>query len=1029
MSSKFRFKIQPYQTDAVNAVAGVFKGQPYSNAAKYTRDVGKKQEKAQYSIEEMSEDYSVGFANAPLVLDESVLLDNIKAVQQRYNVDRISDELNTELGNLSLDIEMETGTGKTYVYIKTMFELNERYGWNKFIVVVPSVAIREGVCKSFEQMEEHFMSSYKKKAQYFIYDSDNLTRVDAFSNSNNIQVMIINYQAFNSTKNSNIIDTKTERFQDRKPIDVISANRPILILDEPQKLGGKATQAGLRKFKPLFAINYSATHVIEHNLVYQLDALAAYNQFLVKKIEVKGFDIKNLKGTGKYLYLQDIILSDKEAPKAKIEFEHKKASGEIERITKTLEKGDNLYDYSGKMQEYADRYVITEIDGREDYSEVTFANGECLKIKEASGFKEEKDLRRVQIRETIFSHFEKEEKILYKKRIKCLSLFFIDEVAKYKTYGENGEELQGEYAKIFEQEYTAELNRRLETADDDYKKYLLSVGSDASKVHNGYFSIDKKSKRVIDSSEDRKTGESDDISAYDLILKNKERLLSFEEPTRFIFSHSALREGWDNPNVFQICTLKQSDSKISKRQEIGRGLRICRNFMYELVDRQYSKSDKSFHSVNKLTVIATDSYKDFVTAFQNELADVVKDKPTQANEHFFEGKLLYDAEDNKITVDSKMAREIYKYLLKYEYIDDSDRVSEQYRNALGAGNLEKLPKDLVPFSDSVHKLIQGVYNPVMLKGMIENGNVSKKTIKPNKNFDKDEFKALWKEINHKYAYTVNFDSAELVEKVVSALNENLRVNQQQYTVTWSEQRKEIKSEQLKNKDIFYGEKTRTETMQVADTDVEYDLIGKIATDSTLTRKTVVEILSKITAEKFDMYKANPEEFIAKVSKTIREQKATTLVEHIEYNRLETSYDSDIFTIQTTELEYETAQTARKHILDKVFTDSDIESKLAQDMDAAEEVAVYAKLPRSFQIPTPVGNYAPDWAIAFKDNYNIKHIYFIAETKGKLNSLQLTGDTIQDAKIMCARKLFNSLSSKNVRYDAITNYSELLNLVK
>ncbi|MDR2267104.1 MAG: DEAD/DEAH box helicase family protein [Christensenellaceae bacterium] len=1036
MSSKFRFKLQSYQTDAVWATAGVFKGQPYSNAAKYTRDLGTAKNKQTSFLMAMSNmdkgaenlwDISdIGFANAPIALGDEQILTNIKAVQQRYGVDRVSDVLCRELGGISLDVEMETGTGKTYVYIKTMFELNERYGWNKFIIVVPSVAIREGVKKSFDQMEDHFMDTYKKKSQYFIYDSDNLTRLDQFSSSNNIQVMIINYQAFNSTKNSNIIDTVTEKFQDRRPIDVISATRPILILDEPQKLGGVATQAGLKKFKCLFSINYSATHVKEHNLVYQLDALAAYNQYLVKKIEVKGIDIKNLKGTGKYLYLQDIILSTTEAPKARLEFEKSYKNG-IKRETSILKKGDDLYAKSSQLEQYKDRYIISNIDANE--GTVTFLNGEELRIKEAHGFKEEKDLRRVQIRETIVTHFDKEEEMLYQRRIKCLSLFFIDEVAKYKLYGESGEELLGEYGIIFEEEYASELNHRLEnTTNVDYKKYLQEMCMDASKVHNGYFSIDKKGK-AINSQEKRGSEGSDDISAYDLILKNKERLLSYHEPTRFIFSHSALREGWDNPNVFQICTLKQSDSKISKRQEIGRGLRICRDSMlYSLQDRQQAGSDALFHKINKLTVIATDSYKDFVSAFQNEMAEVIKDKPTQANEHFFVGKLLYDEEYNRLVVSKTHARLIYKYLVKNDYIDESDHITEEYRNDLSARELKPLPKELATYGESLHRLVQSVYDPKMLKGMIEDGNAPKyKEIKTNANFDRKEFQALWNEINHRYAYQVSFDSIELIDKSIKAINNELRVNEMAYTVTWSEQRKEMDAEQLKAKDIFYTEKTRTEKILPADSDIEYDLVGKIATATTLTRRTVVEILSKIGKDKFDMFQANPEEFIAKVSKIIEEQKATTLVDHIVYNVAEGTHGNEIFTVQKTALEYETAQNARNHILDKVFTDSTIESQLAKAMDVAEEVCVYAKLPRAFYIPTPVGNYSPDWAIAFDDGKGIKHVYFIAETKGDLSSLELR--PVEKAKIECARKLFNNLSNKKIKYEAITDYSQLLALVK
>jgi len=1038
--SKFRFKIQPYQTDAVHSVAAVFKGQPYTNAARYTRDLGGRKPSHQLSFDELDEDFDKGFANADIILDEEALLANIKETQQRYRVDHVSDKVvygfsfkrtaDTSVYHApALDIEMETGTGKTYCYIKTMFDLNERYGWNKFIVVVPSVAIREGVKKSFEQMEDHFMDTYGKKARYFVYDSDNLTRLDSFSTSNSIQVMIINYQAFNSTKNTNIIDTPTERFQDRRPIDVIAANRPILILDEPQKLSGKATQAGLAKFKPLFSINYSATHTTRNNLVYQLDALAAYNQFLVKKIEVKGFDIKNLKGTGKYIYLQDIILSEKEPPRVRLEFEQKLKTGEVKRVVRILGKGDNLYDKSGEMPQYAGGdFVITDIDGRDDVRSVSFKGGLVLRVKEAQGFAEEKDLRRVQIRETIVSHLDKEEQFLYKKRIKCLSLFFIDEVAKYKSYGDNGEELMGEYARIFEEEYAAEVARRLENlaVNPDYKAYLESM--QAAAVHNGYFSIDKKTKRIVNSDEKRGAEGSDDISAYDLILKNKERLLDFEEPTRFIFSHSALREGWDNPNVFQICTLKQSDSSISKRQEIGRGLRICRNWFYELMDRAYTKSDSLFHKINKLTVIATDSYKDFVAAFQSEFSEVIKGKPTQANEKFFVDKLLFDAEGEKIKVDESQARAIYKYLMKHDYIDDNDHVTETFRNDLGAERLQPLPEDLQPYAESVARLVQAVYNPKMLKGMIEDGNAPKQIVSPNANFERAEFQALWQEINHKYAYQVNFDSEELIDKAVAAIDATLTVSQLAYTVTWSEQRGRLASDQVKSKDMFYGEKTRTERLESAGSDIDYDLVGKIASACDLTRRSVVQILHRISKAKFDLFKANPEEFITKVAGIIDEQKATTLVEHIRYNIAEGGYDTDIFTLQKTVAEYEAGQETTKHILDRVFTDSGVERDLARDMDAAEEVVVYAKLPKAFYIPTPVGDYSPDWAIAFKKS-GIKHIYFIAETKGSLNSLGFTGDDIQDAKIACAMKLFNEMSSSNVRYGAITDYSGLLQLVR
>lgn len=572
---KFNFKIQQYQTDAVEAVVNIFKGQGLHERVGYIRDMGTLEDsdkQLSFLAEDTAEDdelldleNSMGYKNEAVQLTDTELLKNIHEMQTANNI-RLSPNLIKELGRCSLDIEMETGTGKTYVYIKTMFELNKRYGWSKFIVVVPSIAIREGVKKSFEITMDHFMEHYGKKARFFVYNSSNLNQLDNFSSSAGINVMIINTQAFaaslkedGKSKDARIIYSKRDDFGSRRPIDVIKANRPIIILDEPQKMGGAVTQKALKNFNPLFSLNYSATHAKQHNLVYVLDALDAYNKRLVKKIEVKGFEVKNLRGTDKYLYLESIVLSNNKPPMARIELEVK-YKDHIKRETKILGVDDNLYYKSNEMEQYKG-YLISDIDPIR--GTVTFTNGEILQTGEITGDISEKDMRRIQIRETILSHFEKEEK-LYNMGIKTLSLFFIDEVAKYRQYDENGDEMLGEYGEMFEQEYTSILNDNLTMFDTDYQKYLRNTCSEVTKVHRGYFSIDKKG-RSVDSSVKRGSDISDDISAYDLILKNKERLLSFDEPTRFIFSHSALREGWDNPNVFQICTLKHSDSQTLKR--------------------------------------------------------------------------------------------------------------------------------------------------------------------------------------------------------------------------------------------------------------------------------------------------------------------------------------------------------------------------------------------------------------------------------------------------------------------------------
>lgn len=759
---------------------------------------------------------------------------------------------------------------------------------------------------------------------------------------------------------------------------------------------------------PLFILNYSATHKTKHNTVYALDALDAYNHKLVKKIQVKGFEVKNLKGTSSYLYIDSIILSKTEPPRVKIDLEVKTTSG-IRRRSMPFGKGDKLQSASGLAQ--YEGFDITEINPYTDT--VTFLNGITLRKGEVFGDSSERWMQRVQIRETIASHFEKERE-LFARGIKTLSLFFIDEVAKYKSYGDDGEIIQGVFWKDFEEEYTNILNENLSLFDPEYQQYLRRF--DATEVHNGYFSIDKKG-RSVNSEVKRGRDISDDISAYDLILKNKERLLSFDEPTRFIFSHSALREGWDNPNVFQICTLRHANSATAKRQEVGRGLRIC-------VDADGNRMDfetlgENVHELNKLTVIANESYSDFVGDLQRETRDVLRDRPTKADEAYFTGKLVFVGDD-KHAITEEEANSIRAYLWENDYIDDKGQVTEQYKTDLAEGNLEPLPKKLRPMADGVQLLIRALYDEsVAIDNMFEDGNAT--VIKENKlndNFAKAEFQALWKEINHKYAYTVHYDSQELIEKAALSINANLEVNQLRYVVVTGEQ---------DSVDAF-GSTTSTSKRvgSVSTSTVKYDLVGDIAKGTTLTRRTVVEILKKLSPAKLAMFQNNPEEFIRNVVKLIKEQKATMIVDHISYNLIEGGYDSTIFTQEKQSQSVSKAYSSQKHIMDYVFSDSDGERKFASALDGASEVCVYAKLPRSFQIPTPVGNYAPDWAIAFNKG-TVKHIFFIAETKGSLESMDLRG--VEKAKIACARKLFNDASTSSVRYGAISKYEELLDIIQ
>lgn len=1040
---KFNFKVQDYQSEAVEAVVRVFQGQPLHALFTCVHDPGVKksgwysQDRLlsadgvydQAELTDIAED--TGVRNADIVLSDAELLSNIRGVQLERNIHG-SSALTDPLGRCSLDVEMETGTGKTYVYIKTMFELNKRYGWSKFIVVVPSIAIREGVKKSFEITVDHFMAQYGKKARFFIYNSGNLNQLDMFACDAGINVMIINTQAFaaslNEAKNvegrkgdaaARIIYTKRDEFGSRRPIDVIAETHPILILDEPQKMGkeNSVTQQALKKFAPLFTLNYSATHAKHHDLVYVLDALDAYNKRLVKRIEVKGFEKKNLRGTDKYLYLEEIRVSSQKPPRARIELEVMHQNGP-KREFRLLDAHDSLYYASNRMEQYKG-LTISEIDPVTGI--VRFTNGDELQKGMIVGDVSETDMRRAQIRETILSHFEKEQE-LYKMGIKTLSLFFIDEVAKYRQYDENGQELLGEYGKIFEEEYLGIMNEHRTLFDPAYMAYLDAA--DVRSVHCGYFSIDKKTKRSVDSPTKRGSDMSDDVSAYDLIMKMKERLLSFDEPTRFIFSHSALREGWDNPNVFQICTLKHSDSTTQRRQEVGRGLRLC-------VDQAGNRMDREVlgdrvQDVNLLTVIANETYADFVGGLQKQTEAVLYERPQKASKEYFLGKLVH-ADGKAVKIDDRQARAIYQYLVRSGYIDEDDRITKDYREDAEAGALAPMPESLRNIEADVHTLIRAIYDENALKAMFEDGNKTRPQENPlNERFAKEEFQKLWKMINHKYAYTVNFDSEELIKKAVECIDNELEVSRLQYTISKAKQKETISASMLKENDSFYGAKNRTKVLKYSRPGrVRYDLLGKIAEGTVLTRKTVAEILSRISTAKFALYKENPEEFMTKVIRLIKGQKATMIVDHITYDTIEGSYDSSIFTAEK-HMAMDRAYPAKKAIQDYVFTDGtaekSVEREFAEGLDGAEEVYIYAKLPKGFYIPTPVGHYSPDWAVVFHEGA-VQHIYFVAETKGSLESMDLR--PIEKSKIDCAKKLFSKLSDGRVIYEHVTKYDELL----
>ena len=1008
---KLQFRHQPFQAEAAKAVCDVFTGQPFNHSS-YMIDPGK----GQISLSQ-EQDFT-GFNNAPVVVDDSKVLEHIRSLQRQGGI-KPSDSLE---GRFNLTIEMETGVGKTYTYIKTMYELNKRYGWSKFIIVVPSVAIREGVYKSFQMTEEHFAEDYGKKIRYFIYNSSKLTEIDRFASDSAINVMIINSQAFNAKgKDARRIYMELDEFRSRRPIDIIAKTNPILIIDEPQSVEGKATKERLTDFKPLFTLRYSATHKADslYNMIYRLDAIEAYNKRLVKKIAVKGISISGGTATEGYVYVQSINLS-KGNPTATIEFDIKNKTG-FSPKTRVVTEGYNLFVKSGELAEYKDGYTILRIDGR--YSSVEFTNGKKLFAGDVIGAVSEDQLRRIQIRETILSHIEREQQ-LFSKGVKVLSLFFIDEVAKYRQYDESNQAFNGEYANMFEEEYTNIISGlQREFGNDTYLKYLDSIS--AERTHAGYFSIDKNKKtgteRFIDSKfGDKKERTSDDADAYDLIMKDKERLLDRREPVRFIFSHSALREGWDNPNVFQICTLKQSGSDIRKRQEVGRGLRLAVNQDGERMDETLL-SREEVHNINILTVIANESYDSFAKGLQSEIAEAVGDRPRKVEAKLFTEKF-----------DEDIALVIYESLIENGYVKRGELTEKYYEDK--KNGVIKVPEEASGQAIEIIAILDSIYDPNANKPEDARKNTVEITLDKGK-LNSKAFQKLWSSINHESYYVVDFDEDELVEKAVKELNATLRVSKIYFKVERGEQTKNIDSkDQLESGEAFIRKDTVREEAEPfvamrASPSVRYDLVGKIATETDLTRKAITKILVGLEKDIFDQFGDNPEEYIIRASNIINEQKATVIIEHITYNKLTSTFDTKIFTepdLKKGRLGIN-AMEAKRHLYDYVIYDSTNECNFASELEKHnQEVEVYVKLPRGFYINTPVGKYNPDWAIAFYED-KVKHIYFVAETKGDMSTMELR--EIEKAKVYCARKHFRAISGENVKYSVVDTYDNLWKLVQ
>lgn len=1011
---KLQFKHQSFQREAARAIVDAFLGQPLQDAFAYRMDVGK----GGLALE------AQGFRNQELQLSDAQLTENIRAIQTKQELQPVDHVRRDAHGTLALSIEMETGTGKTYTYIKTMYELYKHYGWTKFIIVVPSVAIREGVIKSLETMADHFAEEYGERMQHFVYDSSRLTAIDQFASDSKLHVMVINTQAFNATgADARRIGMKLEEFGWRRPVDVIGETRPILIIDEPQSVLGadkkNKTRQGLQQFNPLFTLLYSATHRRDdiYNQVYRLDAIDAFNKHLVKKIEVMGVEQVGTTGTNGYLHLESIVLSKTkgEAPRARISFD---AAGRVGLRTamRTVDKGFDLYAESGELEAYRDGFTIEDIDGVKGC--IRLSSGQEVYEGQAIGAVSEEAIRRIQIRATIQKHFER-EKQLFHQDIKVLSLFFIDAVDKYRVYEAGGEVSKGRWAEIFEEEYVSVLNEVQDLFwDDKYKQYLSGISPE--ETHAGYFSQDKKGK-LIDSKIARGETTANDSDAYQLIMRDKERLLSFAEPVRFIFSHSALKEGWDNPNVFQICTLKQSDSEVKKRQEVGRGMRLCVNQKGERQDSDLLGD--AVYETNVLTVIASESYKDFSEALQKELAESITSRPILVTEALFAWKTITTSNGEQLTLMPAQAATIMEELIAAGYVK-KQMLTEKYYTEKAAGTLQL--EDWQGALEAITTILDKVFDSTSLRPENAHGKTTARFQEDR--FAKKEFQALWQQINRKTYYEVDFETEDLIAKAVAGLNESLHVTPIHIAITSG------KLEHIHSKEVLeagqamqVGTTRHIKLKEAVASGVRYDLLGELVQHTGLKRSTIATILQRIKPEIFGMYRTNPEEFIICTGKIINERKSRAVIEHIAYHKMDQQYEADIFSAQ--ELRGRIgidALPSIKSLYDLVVVDSQgVEKRFAEELEQQEIVEVYTKLPRGFYISTPMGRYNPDWAIAFREG-SVKHIYFVAETKGSEDVTQQR--EVEQNKIECARRHFASISDSTVKFDVVSSYSSLYNKV-
>lgn len=976
---KIKFEELDYQSEAIESITGIFEGQEsfesnFSVQTAYDTQL-------RIGSTNLTE---LGIANNITIYEEEIL-QNIQKIQLKNGLPQTKA---ISKDNLNFCVEMETGTGKTYVYLKTIMEMNKKYGFKKFIIVVPGIAIKEGTNKSLEMTKDNFKGLFDNvNYNYFTYDSSKLEQVRSFATSNNIEIMVINIAAFNRSfkdpskeDKANVIHRYNDKLSGYKPIDFISETRPIVIIDEPQKVDttDKSKEA-IASLNPLFTLRYSATHRVKENLMYKLDSVDAYEKKLVKEIEVAGIQApENYNGA----YIKVLgIKATKSGISADLELDVRQKNG-MKRMKKKVKKGDFLEDIT-KNIDY-EGFNVVDISAIEDDSWIDLGKDKLVPGQILGG-QDPDTIKRLQIRKTIEEHLEKEKKLNH-LGVKVLSLFFIDKVANYRTYDEDGNLIKGKYYQWFEKEYMSLIRTGKYTP---IGANLVEIETDLSKIHNGYFSGDKKkskSGKEYTIEKDTKGTTNADEDTFNRIMREKEKLLSLKDPLRFIFSHSALGVGWDNPNVFQICTLAENNSEVDRRQKIGRGLRICVN---QSGERLYG------FEYNTLTVMANESYEKFVSELQEQIEKEegivfgVVDAHTFANISY-----LIDGINSEYLGEEK-SKELYNFLVEKEYIDKKGKVQDTLKTAIKNNSVE-VPEE---FKEVKHHIVSKLRK---IAGNLNIKNADNKiTVKVNKQvLISDDFKLLWDKVKQRTTFKVDFDINKLIEKASEDLQNQLYFSNEKYKYY------KVKTEITKGGLLKGVEKEDSISADTYDKPLIPDILSFLQSETSLTRKTIVEILIKSNTLRY--LERNPQRYVDDAIKILKNTMSSFIVDGIKYEKLENEfYGQELFDVKelTTHMK-EGMVESTKSPYNFVVDDSNVEQNMAKRLESSNNVKVYAKLPAWFKIDTPLGSYNPDWAVLYEKD-GMEKLYLIVETKGTLFEEELRPK--ERAKIKCGIKHFEAIN--------------------